>query len=675
MTALRAFPARLATLSYLVAVLLAAWAVHWHTFGLSELGQDGFLSVDLASGALPAMLAFTARDVHPPLFFALLHWWLALTGTHYLTAKYLPIAGSMLSLALMYGIGIRLVGKAVADLAIVLFLFSAPSLLLSPTVRPFTVALCCSLLTLRLTLSGDSAAVSAAGRRLRWCALAISTALALLAWYLQPFFLLLEVLLIWRATTKSQGSAASHWSRFSALAGGCFLAAPWYAYVLPLLWTKLQAGNTAAGVAPSVPALAVVAAGLAKGVTGASSGPLNFLAVGGWGVALALGWGHLTGKRSSSGVAVTARAPARALRNNGVTDASAAVGHVVPTAEPPASSSAGLTLLVGLLLGSGELLVILLRWQHPDAFGRYLLGLLPFIVLLQSLAALRCAPALRLLALSGLTVAMLGQLSWFTGLLRSTPINWDNDPVFASLAPQLQDGDGLLFSDRARRAQYELNLLYHRPLPAAVIQTAGDAYLGATPRQAEQTVAALLPTVERVWYLESAELPMTPRIGRAALAHHAYIATSNQVGDTTLQLFLTQRATVQRQFDLTLGRAVTLQAAAYSPTAVPGGAVTVRLLWRDVAALSQSYTVFVHLDSMAGKLVAQHDGLPAAGLQPTNTWQPGALIDDRHALVLPPDLAPGAYHLDVGLYRGQQRLALPDGTNQLTIATLRVGAA
>jgi hypothetical protein len=673
LTRLRTVPARLAPLSYPVAVLLVAWALHWHTFGLTELGQDGFLSVDLAWGSLPAMLAFTARDVHPPLFFALLHWWFALTGVHDVTAKYLPIAGSMLSLALLYGIGVRLVGKAVAALAIALYLFSASSLLLAPTVRPFTLALCCSLLTLRLALAGE-AAVTAADRYVHWCALAFSTALALLAWYLQPFFLVLEAMLIWRATPPGQASAASRGLRLSALAGGCLLAAPWYVYVLPLLWAKLQAGGNASGGVPALPTFMVAASGLAKGVSGAASWPLSAFAVGGWVVALALGCGSCAGGRGGRGLDATSRSPGASPRPPRATEATAVRAEDVRAAKPAAPSAARFALLTGLFLGSGELLVILLRWQHPDAFGRYLLGLLPFIVLLQSVAALRSVPAIRLLAAGGLVLALLGQLAWFTGLLRSTPINWESDPVFASLAPQLRTGDGLLFSDRARRAQYELNALYFRPLPAAVIQTSGDAYLGATPEQAAQTVADLRAQVSRIWYLESAELTSTPKVGRAALARHAYIAASTQVDDTSIQLFLTQRPTVQRQFGVTLGQAASLQSATYSSVAPPGGAITVRLLWRAEQVFSQSYTVFVHLDSTAGKLAAQHDGVPAAGLQPTNTWQPGELIDDRHAILLPPDLAPGAYRLDVGLYRGQQRLALPDGTNQLTIATVRIGA-
>lgn len=636
------------TLVALLALLLIAWAAHWHTFGVSELGQDGFLSADLAWGPLPAMLTFTAHDVHPPLFFALLHWWFALAGMHYLTAKFLPIAGSMLALALLYQIGARLAGRAVGLLGAGLLLVSSSALLLAPTVRPFTLALCCSLLTLVITLLSLRSGLPVARRRLLWLALALSTALALLAWYLQPFFLVLEALLLSRSPAGGRVRAAASWPWLGALAAGCLLASPWYAYVLPLLWSKLHAGVDVVGTAPTLPALPALAAGFARGVVGRSGGMLTALAVAGWLVGLVIG---LRWCRRCSSDPVLTRADV----------SSPATRRLATLALPP-----------GLFLGSAEVLAILLRWQHPDAFGRYLIGILPFVVLLQSIAVLKGPPALRCLALVALLLAVAGQLSWYAGLVRGTAIDWDNDPVFAALADKTQAGDGLLFSDHARRAQYELNRRFFKPLPAAVIQTAGDTYLGATPQQAEQTVAGLVPKVHRIWYLESAELPATPGIGRAALAQQAYVLSVRHVADTDVQLFLTQPPTAQRQLAVTLDQAVTLQSAAYTATTSPGGAVTVRLLWRDEHPLAQSYSVFVHLDSAAGTLVAQHDGIPVAGLRPTNTWHPGETVDDHHALELPPDVPAGDYRLDVGLYQGQQRLSLPDGTNQVTIGVVHV---
>ena len=41
---------------------------------------------------------------------------------------------------------------------------------------------------------------------------------------------------------------------------------------------------------------------------------------------------------------------------------------------------------------------------------------------------------------------------------------------------------------------------------------------------------------------------------------------------------------------------------------------------------------------------------PCDGACPTNTWQPGAIIADRHSLELETSASPGPYRLAIGLY-------------------------
>jgi hypothetical protein len=61
-----------------------------------------------------------------------------------------------------------------------------------------------------------------------------------------------------------------------------------------------------------------------------------------------------------------------------------------------------------------------------------------------------------------------------------------------------------------------------------------------------------------------------------------------------------------------------------------------------------------------GFLVAQADGLPAAGRKPTSTWSDGEVIIDPHSLPLPADMALDELRMVVGLYElaSGQRLAL-----------------
>ncbi|MCB0163236.1 MAG: glycosyltransferase family 39 protein, partial [Anaerolineae bacterium] len=93
--------------------------------------------------------------------------------------------------------------------------------------------------------------------------------------------------------------------------------------------------------------------------------------------------------------------------------------------------------------------------------------------------------------------------------------------------------------------------------------------------------------------------------------------------------------------------------------AYPGGRVPVTLYWQTLAEFPAGYQIFTHLESETGP-VAQSDGVPVCWTYPTDTWRPGQIIADQHALSLSPDLQPGRYPLAIGLY-------LPDTFERLDL--------
>jgi len=330
-------------------------------------------------------------------------------------------------------------------------------------------------------------------------------------------------------------------------------------------------------------------------------------------------------------------------------------------------------LTLGLLLGGLEVTLILLRWQHPDAAGRYLLGILPFVALLQAMALTAPLWSLRLPAIMALAVLLVGQLSWFLPLLTIPPYDYEHIPEASFLATHRSSGDGLLFSDHAMRAGYLLNRQLRPHLPTAVVQTSGDSYLGTTPDHAAVQVDALAARSRRIWYLNTEPRPGRRQLGLEALAKRAYIVSQQRAGASDIYLFLTDSPDRQQPIHVMLGRLVTLQTAAFTAKVTPGGGIAVRLVWQANQALQSPYSVFVHLDAVSGQLIAQHDGAPAAGLHPTQDWQPGDIIDDRHGVLVPADTPPGDYRLDVGMYQvGGQRLALPDGSNAIQLGLVEV---
>jgi hypothetical protein len=92
----------------------------------------------------------------------------------------------------------------------------------------------------------------------------------------------------------------------------------------------------------------------------------------------------------------------------------------------------------------------------------------------------------------------------------------------------------------------------------------------------------------------------------------------------------------------------------------PGDAVQMIITWQALASVPESYTVFIHITDLSGKIVTQLDRPPLGGSRTTDTWQPGEKLLDPYSLTLPRGLAPGAYWVRVGLYRGSRRLEVVD---------------
>ena len=85
----------------------------------------------------------------------------------------------------------------------------------------------------------------------------------------------------------------------------------------------------------------------------------------------------------------------------------------------------------------------------------------------------------------------------------------------------------------------------------------------------------------------------------------------------------------------------------YDLETAPDNNLSVTLYWQAVSSVPKDYTVFVHVLSPEGELVAQHDSPP---LLPTSLWVPGIQVANTHTLMLPTELVSGVYQIRVGLY-------------------------
>jgi hypothetical protein len=124
-----------------------------------------------------------------------------------------------------------------------------------------------------------------------------------------------------------------------------------------------------------------------------------------------------------------------------------------------------------------------------------------------------------------------------------------------------------------------------------------------------------------------------------------------------------------------LDRQIRLLGGGVSPDHLrPGDTARVNLVWQATDRPQGDYTVFVHLMSGDGRLVAQHDRPPLDGALPTSAWDAGDTVYDSVDLAIPAAVPAGTYDVKIGLYRPADgtRLADPGGANEFGVGLLTV---
>jgi hypothetical protein len=82
--------------------------------------------------------------------------------------------------------------------------------------------------------------------------------------------------------------------------------------------------------------------------------------------------------------------------------------------------------------------------------------------------------------------------------------------------------------------------------------------------------------------------------------------------------------------------------------------------------------VFTHLLDGTSQVVAQRDAEPADNLRPTTSWKPGEQIEDNYGITVPPNLPPGSYTLEIGMYAGEQRAVFDAHGDHLVLGQIEV---
>lgn len=334
------------------------------------------------------------------------------------------------------------------------------------------------------------------------------------------------------------------------------------------------------------------------------------------------------------------------------------------------------------------LLVVGPTWREP----RYLLPLLPLLFLAAegvAVAALRGlaerVPRLSArwatAALAAVLAALIVLLAYPTARAAASREEWGYDRALALVGQEWQEGDALATIAPAAafavlgRADY---LAVEEGAQALVVERAGrrvDGWTDLPLLDSSNSLVHALDTEARLWLVVD-ELRLNRHFGPEFL--HLLWARFDLIAyERGTFVFRSRPAeappAVEGAPDAGFDGQLRLDAYALSDDRpAPGDVVTVTLSW-SAEEVQGAYTAFVHLVDRDGRGIAGHDAPPLGGLVPVERWsrsERSQPFPDRRALVLPADLSPGRYQLEVGLYRPG---SLEPVGERLTLDFLRVG--
>jgi mannosyltransferase len=609
-----------------LAALVVAWAARLYRLDAQSLWYDEGTSVTVAPRDLTTILANAAADIHPPLYYLLLHYWVGAVGTSEWALRLLSAALGVLTVAVVCRLAWDLLGPVGGVAAGLLAALAPLEVWYSQEARMYALAALAGVGATLVLLR----ALERGGSRL-WACYGLLLTVTLYTHYFAATIPVAHAIVV--AATWRRRGAVTAWVVATAAGGLLFL--PWVARTLGQL-----TGWPATAPPYGARELVVRALGLLALGQGADRLPLSAT----WPLALALAIGA-----------------AWLLRRGRV---------------------AGRWLALAALLVPLAAMLAVSR-SRPFFHPKFVLLVAPYaeILLASAVVALgRVRPPLAVAAVLVL-VGWRATGTWAQwhepGLARD-----DYRGLAAQIAMQEQPGDAVVLN---APGQIELFQHYYRgasalyPLPE---QRPPDR--AAT----EAKLAQLAARHERVWLVLWATTESDPEgIVERWLGGEMYETGGRWWGGVRSALYLNPRladlGSERRDVDARLGGFAELRAVDLLPLdARAGQAVPLMLEWGVVGRTDRRYTVFVHLIDDDEYLWGQRDAEPAAGARPTDTWSPGETIVDRVGLPILPGTPPGSYRLEIGMYRPDngERLPITDALgralgDRVLVGPIEVGPA
>lgn len=224
-----------------ISVLLGGGLLRFAGLGKESIWLDEATSLIIARMDLPSVIAWAAADVHPPLYYMVLHFWLRLGETEYAIRALSAVFG-VLTIVTVYSLACDLLGQRAGILSALLLALAPLHIWYCQEARMYVMVTMLSLLASRLLLLGlrsDAATANRSGSRsIRyWLAYVLVSALALYTHYFALFAWFFSNLFALYWLWRRRSSQWRRWLTAQAVTLMTFL--PW----VPILLRQVTTGG------------------------------------------------------------------------------------------------------------------------------------------------------------------------------------------------------------------------------------------------------------------------------------------------------------------------------------------------------------------------------------------------------------------------------------------------
>ncbi len=654
--------ARVRNLFVLLLILAFAVFLRFYLLDGQSFWNDEGNSARIAERSLQLITEGAAGDIHPPLYYYLLHFWRSVFGSSEFALRSLSAVLGVLLVGLTFLIGRKAFSTGVGLLAAFVAAINPFQIYYSQEARMYmllaVIGAAATWVLLRLLIGWRNERLVAGGWRLALdhVVLAVLYAAGLYTHYAFPFVIITHFLIVsaWLLVLRQPIKRFIPWIGVVAVAGVLFI--PW----LP---TAIRQITTWPSSRVSIDSGQMLLDTLRLYV----AGPTLPTAEATWAIVIC-GFFILIGLWNPSGFDER-RAETHDLLPYSIRLGSIVLWWLVPIALIFAFGLFKESYLKFFIVGSAAFCILLARGiSNAWGIGRGVLNM-PRELAGQPLAS--WAWSIVVLALCAVIA-----VPTFNALR-----NYYFDPAYArddyrGIAQRIlrtqRPGDAVIL-DSAN--QWEV-FTYYYPDGPNIYPLPRQRPLDQANVEAELAeMAAKHPRLFVLYWGDGEADPQ--RVIESWLDAHTYKATEqwiNSIRFVTYAVPAKLSNEPEVKSGVRFGEHITLDGYTLStPQVQPGDVLQLDLFWRTDAPLSERYKVFVHVLDANGKIVAQTDREPGGGQQPTTNWKPNEQVVDRYGVLIPEDTPPGSYAIEIGLYGfDETRLPVSAGGDALIVASVEV---